>query len=394
MAKESKIRSLCRVLLLAASIGALSAGAAFAQDQNNSQDQNSDLSDLNNQILDNPGDVALNLRYAKAAEDAGKLRLALAAYERILINDPQNQEARDGYERVRRRIEPGYTIARLEVGARWDSDPLNLPSFFFDLPESTTYYAQGMVANESELGGTRWRSVLNLDVEDNQDVGDLDYDYIGVQTGPVLAVGPHTAALPAIGVSSSWLGGDHYYNEVNVSFGMEGRVEGASYWWRVRDGYRDYDNNTNFFFGPVTEDGNYLDFRSGVTKPNVFSNRGSLVVSPFVRFSNIKGSVFDFSLFDELAPGKYLEYGVDADYNYQLTDHVQLSAGALWRQRDFRDSSRMDTFVSPQVSLTLQNVLPHNTDIKFEYRYRDNDSNSFLAKYNAKEATVALVTRF
>src|ERR1700749_1206855 len=98
MAFKHKVRGLCRVLLLAASIGALSTGLAQAQAQ---RDQGSnDLSDLNNQILDNPADVGLNLRYAHAAESAGKLRLALAAYERILINDPHNQEAREGYERV------------------------------------------------------------------------------------------------------------------------------------------------------------------------------------------------------------------------------------------------------------------------------------------------------
>ncbi len=69
---------------------AVSSGAAHAQ-------QTDELEALNQQILDNPQDVDLNLRYARAAEDAGKLRLALVAYERILINDPGNEEARRGY---------------------------------------------------------------------------------------------------------------------------------------------------------------------------------------------------------------------------------------------------------------------------------------------------------
>src|SRR5215470_13514607 len=129
---KRKIQGLCRVLLLAASVSALTAGVANAQDN---------LSDLNNQILDNPQDVALNLRYAHAAEAAGKPRLALAAYERILINDPTNAEARAGYERVRRAIEPDFTVTRVEVGVAHDSNVYNTNPAFFD-EDSTIYFGR------------------------------------------------------------------------------------------------------------------------------------------------------------------------------------------------------------------------------------------------------------
>src|SRR5688572_15430422 len=112
MALKRKIGSLCRALLLAASVTALTVGVAQPQD----------LADLNRQILENPQDVSLNLRYARAAEEAGQPRLALVAYERILINDPSNEEARAGYERIRRSIEPAYTVTRIEAGVRWDSN--------------------------------------------------------------------------------------------------------------------------------------------------------------------------------------------------------------------------------------------------------------------------------
>jgi hypothetical protein len=57
MALKRIIGSYCRVLLLAASVTAITVGAAAPQD----------LGDLNRQILENPGDVDLNLRYARAA---------------------------------------------------------------------------------------------------------------------------------------------------------------------------------------------------------------------------------------------------------------------------------------------------------------------------------------
>lgn len=389
MAMRTKLGGLCQALLIAASVTALSANAAHAQDAN-------ELDALSQQILDNPTDASLNLRYAHAAEAAGKPRLALAAYERILINDPTNVEAHNGYERVRRIIEPGYTVTRLEAGVRWDSDPLNRnPDFTFEEHDAaTTYYGRLMVANESQFVGHRWRSILNLDVEQTPDIEDLDYQYIGAQTGPILYMGPHTAALPSIGLATSWFGGEHYFNEANLSFGMEGRAGGASYWWRARYGYRWYDHSTSSFFDLVTEDGDYVEIVAGYSRPHTFFDRGTLTVSPFVRWSMFDGDIFDFFTFDDMAPGKYSEFGADMNYNYQLTDHLQASVGTLLRQRNFTGSVRADTYFSPQASLTLQNALPCNCDLRLQYRYRDNNTNDESADYHADQVSLALTARF
>ena len=55
-----------------------------------------ELASLNAEILRQPNDTTLNLRYAALAEQLGKPRLALTAYERILVYDPQNQAALAG----------------------------------------------------------------------------------------------------------------------------------------------------------------------------------------------------------------------------------------------------------------------------------------------------------
>lgn len=400
MAKRGKMRRLCQALLLAASMIAISAGAVHAQpagDQGVGTAQSSELDALNQQILENPQSVELNLRYARAAEEAGILRLALAAYERILINDPSNEEARRGYERVRRAIEPGYTVTRLEVGARWDSNALNAGDNSFILNtddfEATTYYGKLLIANESEFLDRRWRSILNADLEETPDIGELDYGYLGVQTGPIFYVAPHVAALPALGASVATLGGDLYYTEINASLTLEGRMTGASYWARLRGGYREYDPDENNFFDTVTEEGIYVELRGGLTKPRLFFERDTLLVMPFVRWSDIDGSVFSFSLFDELAPGRFFEYGADVNYNYQFTDHVQGSVGALLRERDYDSSIREDFYFSPQASVTVQGMLPCSCDVRLQYRYRDNDTNDFLSDYNADQVSLALLAR-
>ena len=131
-----------------------------------------------------------------------------------------------------------------------------------------------------------------------------------------------------------------------------------------------------------------------MTKPRLFAERDTLTVEPFVRYSDVDGDVFDFYIFDEMAPGKFTEYGVDVNYNYQLTDHLQASVGALVRDRDFTGSSRDDTYLSPQVSVSLQRALPCDCDVRLQYRYRDNDSNEALSDYHADQVSLQLTTRF
>jgi hypothetical protein len=391
MAARARKGRLAQAFLVAASMIAISAGAAHAQ-------QADELDTLNQQILANPQDAELNLRYAAAAERAGKPRLALAAYERILINDPSNAEARRGYERIRRELEPGFTTTRLEVGARWDSNALSTNDEFFNLsgdePEATIYYAKLGITNEHDFFGARWRSILNATVEDTSDIDPIDYNYIGIQTGPMFHPAPHMTVMPAVGASMSWLGGEEYFTEYNFGLTVEGRVAGASYWARVRHGYREYDNNPNLFLDPVMEEGSYTELQTGLVKPRLLSERDALLIAPFARWSDIEGDIFSFWIFDNLAPGQFTEYGVDVNYTYRFNDHVEGSIGALVRERDFEESIREDSYVSPQASLVLHDVLPCDCDIRLQYRYRENSTNDESAEYDANQVTLALTTRF
>lgn len=378
MARKGTIGKLCSTLLLAVSVTAITAGAASPQD----------TGDLAQRMLENPEDVALNLRYAQAAKDSGHLRLALTAYERVLINDPSNAEARRGYERVRRKIEPGYTVTRVEAGVRWDSNPLNVD---VNEEEAETYFVKAMIANESTFGDRRWRSILNAEIEQTPSIDELNYAFLGAQTGPIFYVGPHTAALPAVGVGAASLDGDLYFTEVNVGVTMEGRANNYSYWWRLRGGWRDYEE------GFTADNGPYAELIGGVTVPQFLSDHGTLVVVPWVRWSDVEGSAFDF--FDEHAPGQYLEYGVDAEYRHRLTDHLTVAAGARVRERDFENTTvgpdtRSDTYIAPQASLTVTNVLPCSCDVRLRYQHRDNDSNDPFSEYEADQVSLSLVGRF
>ena len=100
----------------AAAIAVDKGAPAFAQQQT------ADLQELFRQVIMNPTDQAANLRYAKAAEQRGELRKALSAYERMVLNNPNDKQARAEYERVKALLEPPQTRYQFGFGGLWESN--------------------------------------------------------------------------------------------------------------------------------------------------------------------------------------------------------------------------------------------------------------------------------
>jgi hypothetical protein len=378
-------RALWRAMLLAVSIGLISLWAATPAHAQ----AGDDLASLNAQILDNPQDSNLNIRYARLAEAQGKLRLALTAYERVLINQPDNVEAQRGYERVRRVIEPAYSSLRIEAGERWDSNALDLS----DGEESAyTTFANGTWVDERRLGARRWRTYATFQAEITPDISELNYGYFGVQTGPFVDLTPNDAAIPAIGVAVSSFANEFYYGEINAGVTIEGHRDSTTYWGRLRSGYRQYGESS------TSDQGFYAELMGGLSRPNIISANDWIVAVPWVRWSGIEGTTIDF-LNDPVAPGEYGEYGLDASYNYRFNDHVSVAIGAMGRDRYYSTTevaghNRHDSFVAPKASVTFWNPFACSCGVKLSYEYRTNRSNDNFSEYQGQQASLSLVRQF
>src|SRR5262249_45727387 len=250
------------------------------------------------QVLRDPTNSQLNLRYAELAEASGKLRWALAAYERVLVNDPENVEAQAGLQRVRRRLQPNSRQFVAELGAIGESNPRYLPS-------GARAEAQGLATlsmrDERTIADVRWRTTAAAFGLLHSNEQDLNYGYVGAATGPVLDVGPGLVLHPALGGAATYFDGRFYYGEAAAMATFEDTFQGLYRSVRFRAAYRDYDS----FF--PSQHGFYVD-AVGRLSGRLTAN-DLLIVSPWVRWSDIKGSVVLTPPLIDVNPGSYLEVG-------------------------------------------------------------------------------------
>lgn len=353
-----------------------------------------ELARLNALILRDPTNIRLNFEYAREAERTGELKWALVGYERILVNDPTNEEALSGLERVRRKLQPDITQFIVEFGAAWESNPFYVPT---GARGEWEFFARLLIRDERRLGDVRWRTVTTAVGEVHRDNGDLNYGYFGMMTGPILDLPRSDIAIhPAIGGGVSYFSQHPYYREAIAAVTFEGFLEGAFQSVRVRGAFRDYDN-----FFPSTQ-GFYGDVVGKFARPNVFVENDIVILSPWARLSGIGGSGINVN-FDEVQVGRYFEYGGSIGYYRRVLEWLTLAADFVVFQRlyavqmnlvDGTELRRRDLMLSPGVIIILHNLIREQADFRIDYHYQHNDSNDPTRPYINHLFTAASVVRF
>lgn len=342
-------------------------------------------------VMNNPTDTQVNLRYARLAEAAGKTRWALATYERILANDPNNPEAINGLQRMRRAVQPNNTLWMAEVGTAWSSNPRQDT-------KSSRGEVQGIASlslrDERTLGETRWRTTGALFGQYHGRVNDLNYGFAGVNTGPVIDLTPSLAMHPAIGGSVAYLDDRWYYGEGVVSVAFEGNLEGAYRGVRFRAAYRDY--NDSF----PTEHGAYYDITGKFAFPQLWGNSVA-IFTPWVRWSDMSGTAQSPNTLIEVQPGAYTEWGGKAELNTPVTDWLIVGGNVSYSRRAYRsdlasnsNAKRRDDLFVPGAMLLMPNLFAFQTGLRIEYQYYSNASNYDPRDYNEHLVSATVVKRF
>ena len=352
----------------------------------------SQLDALYSQVLKHPRDSRLNLEFARAAEEAGVLRWALAAYERVTVNDPGNSEGQAGLQRLRRKMQPDYSQVTVELGGAVESNPR-----YYVGPRRTEAVglASAALRDERAINGMRWRTNGAVAGQFYSQSGDLGYGYAGLNTGPVLDLFSGISMVPAIGGAAAYYDRHFYYGEGAVSTTFEGASQGAYQALQLKAAYRSYDN----FF--PSGNGFYYEARGRLAVLNLLGSGSVVIWSPWALYSDQAGSVISPALTD-LAPGAYVEGGSKVEiYKTVIADKLIAGASLMYSERSYRNdlvtpggSKRVDTLLVPGMSLLFPHVLSYQTDVRLDYKYLWNDSNDPTKTFNDHIVTATVIYRF
>ena len=350
-----------------------------------------ELDALHARIIREPANTELNLRFARVAEERGTLRWALAAYERILLNDPDNFDAKIGMMRVRRALQPAFTLVTAEIGAVYQSNPL------YYLPNGKgEWLGQGSLAlrDERHLAGQRWRTTGVLAGQVHGRYGDLNYGYVGGESGPVFDLYPGLSFTPSIGGAAAYFNDRFYYGEGSVSGTFEGATDGAYRALRLRAAYRSYDD----FF--PSQEGFYVEARGRIATPNVLGDGSVAIVSPWLVWSDISGTVTN-ALVTEIQPGAYTEWGGRIEIFKAANEWLTLGASLSVARRDYRTDvvvatggKREDTLIAPGATILFPGFFYKQADLRLDYRFLRNDSNDDTRKFEDHLVSATVVKRF
>ncbi len=356
-----------------------------------------ELARLNAQILNDPANIEINLRYARLAEERGEPRKALAAYERVLAHDPNNAEAKSGLERIRVRILPAVTEIFTEFGAGWDSNPHQVPA---GRRSDADLFGRVSVRDERNLWDTRWRTTGLFVGNLYRESSDLDYGYASAAIGPVYAVGPSFTMHPAIGGTVSYFDHHLFYSEAFTSLIFEGYQGGMVQTYRLRGGFRDFDN-----FFPASQ-GFFADATAKFAKPELLVPGDLFIFSPWVRWSGVGGAFLvntpTVGASNDVQLGRYGEGGARVEYYMTLADWLVAGANFSFNQREYAKSplstggflKRRDDIYSPGASLIFRHVLSVPGDIRLDYRYERDNSNDPMSSYTDHIVTLTYARRW
>lgn len=341
----------------------------------------SELRKIYGQLLLNPTDLNLNFRYAQAAIKEGRLRSALAAYQRILASNPENEKAKAGILRIQRLLEPGFTEATLVAGAQYETNPRYVPDGS-TVKSDFAGLTYGSVIDERKWGETRFRTEAKFYADFHGRFSDLNFGNVSLDTGPFIDVAPDLRVRPTIGVEYAWLDSRTFYREAATSLGFMLDNFAPFKSIEVRFAYQDIGRSFS------ARDAFEVRARLTFQFPNVMFHGDSVRFRPYARYNGLFGSGAPGLLpSNEQFPLESHAVGADASYVVRIGRSVVGVIGLTGEDKNFAQrvflgsQHREDVFIAGRIQLVVRGIGWKNHDLIFQYQAIHNASNDNFEEY-------------
>ena len=352
------------------------------------------LERLFSQILRDPHNVELNLRYARLAEAQEEDRKALAAYERVLEADPSNREASQALHRININLIPVETNGRIELGARYETNARQVPKGS-GRNDDFAGFAKLYVNDRRPLFDNEWRSDLIGYADFHGQETDIDFWLARAHTGPVFQLGGDATLQIAPGGAVSFLDGEWYYAEPALRVTFENLFGGALSRLDFRGAYRGINSDNN------ASEGIALDIIARHISRELVTETDLLILQPFFRYREANSdSTGPFGIISTFVLGDYIEAGGQVQYFIQPWENVRIGGKFLGYYRDYEQTVRLGTderhdyLIAPGAEILFRNVACEGCDIKADYRFEQNFSNDDSEDFSNHVVGVSGIKRF
>ncbi len=346
-------------------------------------------------ILQDPGNIDLNLRYAKLTIAQGELRKALAAYERILAKHPDNAAAKAGIARVRQLLKPNFTVINAVTGGNYESNPSRL-SNRGTVTHDGVFFGRFVMLDERRVGARRWRTLGDVYANAHINIRSLDYGAVSGATGPIFPILNGWQAHTFVRGGYSWYDGRSFQGLVGGGATFEPVLPGTSM-LRAITAKIDY----NFIGNSFSSRNAYVfELNARFIKFNLLDRRGIGTLTPYYRYNGVSGSGGTFiDPSGEQYPLTYHQLGIRADYffnfwkNLTINTNITMEYKHYFEEVFFEQKHRRDFIVAPGVELIVAGLISGKADLIFSYRFEYNSSNDGYQRYTNQIAGVRVLWR-
>jgi hypothetical protein len=346
------------------------------------------------QILLDPANPELNLRYARLAIERGELNRARAAYERILERDPGNREALEGLRRITRRIEPSVTQWTFSIGPQWEANPLRVR------PAQVTHgdvavAARLTMSDDRPAFNVRWRTEGVGLLTKWSSFNEIDVIHGGFRTGPVFPLMPTVRIHPFVGMSYTAVRWRTFSGEptagVTLDLDDAGPLKSITARWSYILVGSAFSNR----------DATSVEVFPRFVFTDLGMQRAATVVVPYWRYTGVFGSGLPSDdPFNAPFPARQHQFGLRADHFIPIVQKVTLGIFASYEYRHYFEripgdtKNRRDHVFAPGVQLIVTSLFLEGFDLIGSYNYELRSSNDGLQNYNNHSLSMRWIWRF
>lgn len=337
-----------------------------------------DVESVFQRLLQNPSDVELNLLYARLAEERGELEKALATYERLLLQDPENATALAEAARIRGLLEPSRTAYVAILGYRYETNAPHREeevSTFGDHSGSAAI----IVRDERVLGDRRIRTTAQLYGDAHVAFQAADLYLVSAQSGPLLLLPDRWQVRPAVALTYAALDREFLFYSAGGILNFEKLGPGILRTLDLRLVFDDYNTEQ------IGRDAVVFEVAPRFQWTNLAAAATQDVLSitmPRYIFNGARGGG-DTGKYRN----RYHQISAQAEYLYPVYDNVLAGPElTLWR-RDYighdpdEVEDREDRRYAPGAKVIVSEFLRPEVTLVLRYFFENNYSNDAQKRY-------------